>query len=100
MPKIHKQGATQMLFRVAGANMKPCYKKNGVEGSDNEEYRYIEVTQELCKMGVTCIADGRKLADENGMVNPVYLNIGDFILVKKNGVYRMNRENFLEKYFI
>lgn len=96
--KIHKQGATQLLFRVAGKNMKPCYKKVGVDGKDDEETRFIEVTQDLYKRGITCIADANTPVEKNGMVEATLLNVGDVILVKDNGVYRKTLEEMKAEY--
>lgn len=96
--KIHKQGSTQMLFRVAGGNMKTCYKKVGMDGKDNEKLRCVEITPKLYDMGVTCIADERSPVSKDGMVNATYLSIGDFILVRDNGVYRIPRAEMREEY--
>ena len=96
--KIHKQGATQLLFRVAGRNMKPCYKKFGVDGKDDEETRFIEVTHDLYKKGITCIADSDTPVEKGGMVEATQLNVGDFILIKGNGIYRKTLEEMKQEY--
>lgn len=98
MRKIHKKGATYLLFRVAGANMKPCYKKVGMEGRDDQDIKYIVVTQKLYKKGITCIPDERSTVDEDGMVEATNLKEGDIILVKKEGVYRMTLEEMKAEY--
>lgn len=99
MKLIHKQGSTQMLFRVASGNFKPCYKKTGIDGK-NAEDSYIEVTQDLYNKGVVCIPDARTPVEKDGMVKPTYLNVGDIILVKRNGVYKMTRQEIEAEYSI
>ena len=98
MRKIHKQGATYLLFRVAGVNMKPCYKKFGVDGKEDEETRFIEVTKDLYKKGITCIADERTPVGKDGMVEATQLMVGDIVLIKENGVYRKTMEEMKAEY--
>lgn len=95
--KIHKRGTTYMLFRIAGKHMKPCYKKVGMDGKDDES-EYIKVTQDLYNKGITCIPDEKTPVDSKGMTEATKLNVGDFILVKKSGVYHKTLEEMNAEY--
>ncbi len=61
-----------------------------------EEYReYIEVTPEAYAAGLTYCVDNWMNPDENGEAQETLLNIGDFLIVEKKGVYCIRREEFL-----
>lgn len=60
----------------------------------------IEVTPELYEQGLTCCIDEWMEVDEEGNAPITLLNIGDFLIVTCNGVYRIGREEFLQTHVI
>ena len=91
--KIHKQGSTAMVMRICGDRMKLCYDKQS-----GECFRFLQVTQEILKMGLICIAEEQVPADKDGMVEATFLDIGDFIVITNKGVRRMSQKDFQAKY--
>ena len=87
--KIHKQGSTAMVMRLCGNQMRACQDKQ-----TSEFFKFFEVTLELFKMSLLCIADEHAIPDENGMVEATFLDIGDFVVVTKKGLRRMTAEDF------
>ncbi len=61
-----------------------------------ENRQCIEVTQELYNLGVTSCVDEWMEVDQDGNAPATQLNIGDFLIVSENGIYRIGKEEFLE----
>ena len=87
--KIHKQGSTAMVMRICGNQMKHCQ-----DIQTKESFRFFEVTRELFKMSLLCIAEEQAVPDKEGMVEATYLDIGDFVVVTKKGLRRLNSKDF------
>lgn len=65
-----------------------------------EERTCIEVTKEMYDSGITYCVDEWMNPDENGDANVTELQIGDYLIVTENGVYRIGREEFLETHHL
>lgn len=56
----------------------------------------IEITQELYDAGITFCIDEWMDTDEDGNAPITNLQIGDFLIVNENSVYRIGRDEFIE----
>ena len=56
----------------------------------------IEVTQELYDAGITYCVDEWMDADADGMAEATQLSVGDFLIVTNDGVYRIEKDVFIE----
>lgn len=56
----------------------------------------IEVTADLYNAGITHCVDEWMDVDENGEAEATVLQIGDFMIVTSNGVYRVGHDEFME----
>ena len=91
--KIHKQGSTAMVMRTCGNQMKHCY-----ENQTRESFRFFEVTREIFRMSLLCIAEEQSIPDKDGMVEATFLDLGDFVVVTKKGLRRVNSKDFHKNY--
>ncbi len=66
----------------------------------SEERRCIEVTKELYDAGITACVDEWMEADENGEAESTQLQIGDYLIITANGVYRVGHDEFVETHVI
>lgn len=91
--KIHKQGSTAMVMRTCGNQMKLCY-----ENQTKEFFRFFEVTREVFKIGLLCIAEEQTIPDKDGMVEATFLELGDFVVVTDKGLHRVDLNDFHKNY--
>lgn len=91
--KIHKQGSTAMVMRTCGNQMKLCY-----ESQTQECFKFFEVTQEIINMDLLCIAEEQSNPDKDGMAEATFLEFGDFVVVTKKGLRRVNSKDFHKNY--
>ena len=83
--------------RTLFADMLASLKKDLIVATTPAENRIcIDVTQELYDQGVTCCVDSWMEADENGDATATQLNVGDFLIVEGNMVYRVGHDEFME----
>ena len=83
--------------RTLFADMLASLKKDlSVATTPAEERVCIEVTEELYAQGVTYCVDSWMDVDENGEAPVTQLNVGDFLIVNGDKVYRIGRDEFLE----
>lgn len=64
--------------------------------SQEEKRTCVEVTEELYDKGLTYCIDEWMETDENGDSDITLLDIGDFLIITKDGVYTIQRNIFLE----
>ena len=64
--------------------------------SAEENRTAIEVTQELFDAGLQYVIDDWMKEDELGLCDVTQLNVGDYLIVTKDGYYCIRREEFLE----
>lgn len=91
--KIHKQGSTAMVMRICGNQMKLCY-----EIQTREYFRFFEVTQEIFRMSLLCIAEEHSIPDKDGMVEATFLELGDFVVATGKGLRRVDSKDFHKNY--
>ena len=65
-------------------------------GTPEEQRQCVEVTQELYEAGLTVCVDDWMEPDDNGEAEATQLNVGDFLIIKKSGVYCIRRAEFYE----
>lgn len=64
--------------------------------SDEEDRTCIEITQEIYDMGITYCVDEWMEVDDMGCAPVTKLNVGDFLIITKNGVYCIRHDEFIE----
>ena len=64
--------------------------------SQEEKRTCVEVSEELYEKGLTYCVDEWMETDENGDSDITLLDIGDFLIITKDGVYTIQRNIFLE----
>lgn len=64
--------------------------------SQEEKRTCVEISEELYEKGLTYCVDEWMETDENGDSDITLLDIGDFLIITKDGVYTIQRNIFLE----
>lgn len=64
--------------------------------SPEEHRRCILVTEDLYKQGITYCIDEWMTPDANGFCDVTFLQIGDVLIVTKDGLYRIGHDEFYE----
>jgi len=63
--------------------------------SGEESRQCIEVTRELYDAGITACIDSWMEPDENGEADATILNVGDFLIIEGDQVYRVAHDEFV-----
>lgn len=100
MEKAKKELMTMGIIKLAGNSIRPCTKLVTNNIMHKEKRQCIEVTQELYDAGLTDCVDEWMTVDEDGYAKLTSLNVGDFLIVTNKGVYRIQREKFLQTYVL
>lgn len=83
--------------RTLFADMLASLKKDLIVATTPAEDRIcIEVTKEMYDQGITYCVDSWMEVDENGEAPTTQLNIGDYLIVEGDNVYRIGHDEFVE----
>lgn len=91
--KIHKQGSTAMFMRICGDRFKPCY-----DNQTGEKLKYLEVTQDIFKLGILFVVEEDAPVDNEGMAEVTFLDYGNFIVITDKGFRCLKPDIFHENY--